>query len=166
MIISREITSHTCTRDRYLAPKQAPLLGSAQARGHWALQDLGRARAMVLFLCFQIPKNWSKSGRCGRTFRGPPPTGRDLHFVISSQFGRFQSDLDDGEFQRLARVLWLSKTLSIVLARHQSQPLSNTNENRKSLLWLDVGDYPQRQESIWNSDLKNSRGVVARQFRA
>ena len=36
------------------------------------------------------------------------------------------------EFNRLARVLWLSRTLSIVQSPTLSHPLSKTNENRKS----------------------------------
>ena len=50
----------------------------------------------------------------------------DLHFVSDSYLSRFQSDLDDREFQRLAWSVALQNTLHRPRPT-PSQPLSNTN---------------------------------------
>ena len=41
-----------------------------------------------------------------------PNHSSDLRFVSDSLLGRFRSDLDFGEFQRLEHGLWLSRTRS------------------------------------------------------
>ena len=50
----------------------------------------------------------------------------DLRFVISSYLGRFKSDLDFGQFNRLVRVQWLFKTLGRPRPTPY-QPISTTN---------------------------------------
>ena len=79
----------------------------------------------------------SRRRRPRRTRPTPKRQVRDSHFV-SCPIWTLDSSKDG------ARVLWLSRTLSIVqiLVRHSLTHSQNTNENRKSLLWLDVETRP------------------------